>query len=72
MRKKKPNPIDVEVGHRIKLQRLNARLSQTALGENIGVTFQQVQKYESGLNRVGASRLTAIASVLKVPITVFF
>jgi len=71
-RKNKPNPIDIEVGRRIKLQRLNAGFSQTALGDKIGVTFQQVQKYEKGANRVGAGRLTDIASVLKVPIAVFF
>jgi transcriptional regulator with XRE-family HTH domain len=69
---KQPNLMDLEVGRRIKLQRLDAGLSQTELGEKIGVTFQQVQKYEKGLNRVGAGRLAKIAEVLRVPVTVFF
>jgi len=72
MPKKKPNQIDILVGRNVRLYRLNAKLSQTALGERIGVTFQQVQKYERGSNRVGASRLTQIATALGVPITAFF
>jgi len=72
MPKKKPNQIDVLVGRNVRLYRLHAKLSQTALGERIGVTFQQVQKYERGSNRVGASRLTQIATALGVPITAFF
>ena len=69
---RKPDPVDIEVGQRIKLQRLAAGLSQTELGESIGVTFQQVQKYEKGANRVGAGRLTQIARGLKIPVTTFF
>jgi transcriptional regulator with XRE-family HTH domain len=72
MPEKKPNQIDVLVGRNVRLHRLHAKLSQTALGEKIGVTFQQVQKYERGTNRVGASRLTQIATALDVPITAFF
>jgi transcriptional regulator with XRE-family HTH domain len=69
---KRASLIDHEVGRRIKLQRINAGLSQTELGDKIGVTFQQVQKYEKGLNRVGAGRLAKIADVLRVPVAVFF
>jgi transcriptional regulator with XRE-family HTH domain len=71
-RRKGPNPVDVEVGRRIRLQRMSAGMSQTELGEKVGVTFQQIQKYEKGKNRVGAGRLTQIAAVLHVPIGVFF
>jgi transcriptional regulator with XRE-family HTH domain len=67
-----PDRVDIEVGQRIKIQRLSAGLSQTKLGENIGVTFQQVQKYEKGANRVGIGRLTRIARVLNVPVNSFF
>jgi transcriptional regulator with XRE-family HTH domain len=66
---KKPDAVDVEVGNRIRLQRLQSGLSQTALGDELGVTFQQVQKYERGVNRVGAGRLTKIAHVLGVPVS---
>jgi transcriptional regulator with XRE-family HTH domain len=69
---KRANNVDVAVGHRIRLFRLNAGLSQTELADQIGVTFQQVQKYEKGVNRVGAGRLTQIAAALNVPITAFF
>jgi transcriptional regulator with XRE-family HTH domain len=69
---RKANPVDAEVGRRIKLQRLSAGWSQTALGDKVGVTFQQVQKYERGQTRVGASRLTQIAKVLNVPVAEFF
>ena len=72
MATRKPDPVDIEVGQRIKIQRLAAGLSQTELGENIGVTFQQVQKYEKGANRVGAGRLTQIARVLNIPVNAFF
>jgi len=72
MGSKKPDLIDVEVGQRIRIQRLAAGLSQSELAERIGVTFQQVQKYEKGMNRVGAGRLTKIARVLNVPIGSFF
>jgi transcriptional regulator with XRE-family HTH domain len=72
MGSKKPDLIDVEVGQRIRIQRLAAGLSQSELAERIGVTFQQVQKYEKGTNRVGAGRLTKIARVLNVPVGSFF
>lgn len=70
--KKKPNPIDVHVGGRIRLRRNMLGMSQERLGESLGITFQQVQKYEKGTNRVGASRLQAIASILEVPVSFFF
>jgi DNA-binding XRE family transcriptional regulator len=63
---------DAEVGRRVRTQRLSKRLSQTALGQMIGVTFQQVQKYENGINRIGAGRLSRIAEVLDVPVSYFF
>jgi len=69
---KRPDAIDVEVGQRIRIQRLQSGLSQTSLAEQLGVTFQQVQKYEKGVNRVGAGRLTKIADVLGVPVHTFF
>jgi transcriptional regulator with XRE-family HTH domain len=69
---KRPDPVDVEVGHRIRIERLARGLSQTALANQLGVTFQQVQKYEKGVNRVGAGRLTKIAEVLGVPVGTFF
>jgi transcriptional regulator with XRE-family HTH domain len=72
VRKRKLSPVDVEVGRRIRLQRLSAGMSQTELGNRLGITFQQVQKYEKGVNRVGAGRLTQIAAILNVPVTVFF
>jgi len=72
MGSKKPDLIDVEVGQRIRIQRLAAGLSQSELAERIGVTFQQVQKYEKGMNRVGAGRLTKIARMLNVPVSSFF
>lgn len=70
--KKKPNPIDVHVGGRIRLRRNMLGMSQERLGESLGITFQQIQKYEKGTNRVGASRLQAISSVLSVPVSYFF
>lgn len=70
--KKKPNPIDIHVGSRIRLRRNMLGLSQEKLGENLGITFQQIQKYEKGTNRVGASRLQAISSILSVPVAFFF
>ena len=69
---KRPDPVDVEVGHRIRIQRLARGMSQTALANHLGVTFQQVQKYEKGVNRVGAGRLTRIAEVLGIPVGMFF
>jgi transcriptional regulator with XRE-family HTH domain len=70
--KKRPNPTDIHVGSRIRLRRNMLGMSQEKLGENLGITFQQVQKYEKGTNRVGASRLQAIASILEVPVSFFF
>jgi transcriptional regulator with XRE-family HTH domain len=69
---KQANAIDVHVGLRIRSARLAAGLSQERLGHEIGVTFQQVQKYEKGSNRVGASRLSDAAKVLSVPVSFFF
>jgi transcriptional regulator with XRE-family HTH domain len=69
---KKPDPVDIEVGSRIRLHRLQRGLSQTVLADHLGVTFQQVQKYERGVNRVGAGRLTKIAQVLGVPVGALF
>ncbi|PHP69193.1 transcriptional regulator [Zhengella mangrovi] len=70
--KKKPNPIDIHVGSRIRLRRNMLGMSQEKLGESLGITFQQIQKYEKGTNRVGASRLQAISDVLQVPVAFFF
>src|SRR5919206_5089216 len=67
-----PNPIDVRVGARLRLRRNMLGLSQTRLGEAVGLTFQQVQKYERGANRIGASRLHELSQVLDVPISFFF
>jgi len=69
---KRPDPVDIEVGHRIRIERLARGLSQTALANQLGVTFQQVQKYEKGVNRVGAGRLTKIAEVLGIEVGAFF
>lgn len=70
--KKKPNPIDVHIGARIRLRRNMIGMSQEKLGEALGITFQQIQKYEKGTNRVGGSRLQAIAQHLNVPVAHFF
>ncbi len=67
-----PNPIDVHVGGRVRLRRTLMGMSQERLGELLGLTFQQVQKYERGANRVGASRLFDLARVLEVPVSYFF
>jgi transcriptional regulator with XRE-family HTH domain len=64
--------IDQQVGSRVRMRRLMLNLSQTDLADGIGVTFQQVQKYEKGMNRIGASRLQQIAHILQVPVTFFF
>src|SRR6266581_2381815 len=71
-RSEKPNPIDVQVGSRVRLRRNMLGLSQEKLGEAIGLTFQQVQKYERGANRIGASRLHELSRVLDVPVSFFF
>jgi len=70
--KKEPNPIDVEVGARVRARRLLLGMSQSSLADGLGITFQQVQKYEKGGNRVGSSRLQAIANILGVPVAFFF
>lgn len=67
-----PNPIDVHVGSRVRLRRTLLGMSQEKLGELLGLTFQQVQKYERGANRVGASRLFDLSRVLDVPVSFFF
>ena len=72
MIKKGPHPIDIHVGTRIRMRRQMISMSQEKLAKKLGITFQQVQKYEKGANRVGASRLQAIASILGVPIAFFF
>ena len=72
MIKKTPNPIDVFVGSRVRLRRLMVGMSQEALADRLGVTFQQVQKYEKGTNRISASRLQAISDVFRVPPSFFF
>ncbi len=69
---KRPNPTDVFVGSRVRMRRKMLGLSQEKLGDKLGITFQQVQKYEKGTNRVGASRLKAMAEALDVPISYFF
>ncbi len=66
------NPIDVHVGSRVRLRRTLLNMSQEKLGNALGLTFQQVQKYERGMNRIGASRLWDLAKVLNVPISFFF
>ncbi|TLP47195.1 MULTISPECIES: helix-turn-helix domain-containing protein [Cohaesibacter] len=70
--KKAPNPIDIYVGSRVRLRRMMLSMSQEKLGEHLGITFQQIQKYEKGTNRIGASRLQHIATVLEVPVSFFF
>jgi transcriptional regulator with XRE-family HTH domain len=67
-----PNPIDVHVGARLRLRRAMLGLSQEKLGEAIGLTFQQIQKYERGANRIGASRLYELSRILDVPVSFFF
>ncbi|HEX4192364.1 MAG TPA: helix-turn-helix transcriptional regulator [Stellaceae bacterium] len=68
----KPNPVDVHVGSRVRLRRTLLGMSQEKLGDALGLTFQQVQKYERGANRVGASRLYDLSRVLDVPVSFFF
>ena len=71
-RESRPSPIDVHVGGRIRLRRTLLQMSQEKLGDALGLTFQQVQKYERGANRVGASRLFDLSRVLDVPVSFFF
>jgi transcriptional regulator with XRE-family HTH domain len=72
MAKKQPNPIDVHVGQRVRLRRTILGISQEKLGDSLGITFQQIQKYEKGTNRISASRLQHIARTLSVPVPYFF
>jgi transcriptional regulator with XRE-family HTH domain len=70
--KKQPSSVDAHVGSRVRLRRMLIGMSQEKLGELLGLTFQQVQKYEKGANRIGASRLFDISSILGVPVSYFF
>jgi transcriptional regulator with XRE-family HTH domain len=70
--KKAPNPIDKHVGSRVRMRRMMLSMSQEKLGDALGLTFQQVQKYEKGTNRIGASRLQQISNILQVPVEFFF
>jgi transcriptional regulator with XRE-family HTH domain len=69
---KSPNPIDVHVGERIRMWRTEQKISRITLGEAIGLTGQQIQKYEKGTNRIGASRLQQICTVLEIPVSLLF
>lgn len=69
---RRPNPVDIHVGSRVRLRRMLLGMSQEKLGEHLGLTFQQVQKYEKGVNRIGASRLFDLAQVLGVPVQFFY
>ena len=69
---KAANPIDQHVGSRVRMRRMMLKMSQQKLGEALGLTFQQVQKYEKGSNRIGASRLQEISQILQVPVAFFF
>ncbi len=69
---KTPDPVDVHVGARLRYRRMLIGKSQEALGEELGLTFQQIQKYEKGQNRIGASRLYYLARALDVPVDFFF
>lgn len=72
MLKKTPNPIDKHVGSRVRMRRVLIGMSQEKLGDALGITFQQIQKYEKGTNRIGASRMQQIATVMAVPVSYFF
>ena len=72
MVKKSPNPTDKHVGSRVRMRRMMLGMSQEKLGDALGLTFQQVQKYEKGTNRIGASRLQQISNILQVPVSFFF
>src|SRR5215510_2031529 len=71
-RKKAPNPIDQHVGRRVRMRRLMLAMSQEKLAGALGLTFQQVQKYERGVNRIGAGRLQHLSHLLQVPVSFFF
>ncbi|MBB4658002.1 helix-turn-helix domain-containing protein [Parvularcula dongshanensis] len=70
--KRAPHPMDIHVGSRVRLRRMMQGLSQDRLGEELGLTFQQVQKYEKGINRIGAARLWEIGRILDVPVQFFY
>ena len=72
MSKKETNPVDKFVGCRVRMRRTMLSMSQEKLGDALGLTFQQVQKYEKGMNRIGASRLQHISQILQVPVAFFF
>jgi transcriptional regulator with XRE-family HTH domain len=72
MTKKTPNPVDKHVGSRVRMRRMMVGMSQEKLGDALSLTFQQVQKYEKGTNRIGASRLQQISHILQVPVAFFF
>src|SRR5882762_6842061 len=72
MKQRSAGKPDIELGKRIRLRRVEQKMSQAELGDKLGVSFQQVQKYEKGINRVGASRLVQIAAILEVPVTFFY
>lgn len=72
MAKKAPNPIDKHVGSRVRMRRMMLGMSQEKLGDALDLTFQQVQKYEKGTNRIGASRVQEISQILQVPVAFFF
>ncbi len=72
MATKSPNPVDRHVGSRVRMRRMLIGMSQEKLGEALGITFQQIQKYEKGTNRIGASRLHQLAQVLGVPVDFFY
>src|SRR5262249_28085144 len=72
MSSKAPNPVDKYVGSRVRMRRIMLGMSQEKLGEALGLTFQQIQKYEKGTNRVGASRIQQIAEILQVPVSFLF
>lgn len=72
MKAKSPNSIDVYVGNRVRVRRKTLGMTQSGLAELLGITFQQIQKYEKGTNRIGASRLQRISEILRVPVGFFF
>jgi len=72
MPKKQANPIDIQVGNRVRIRRMLIGMSQEKLGDLLGLTFQQVQKYEKGVNRIGAGRLYEVARILNVPVDFFY
>jgi transcriptional regulator with XRE-family HTH domain len=69
---KAPNPVDRHVGSRVRMRRIMLGMSQEKLGEGLGLTFQQIQKYEKGTNRIGASRIQQISEILQVPVSFLF